>query len=87
MAKYKSVPHEIEAFQFRKDVKVTLPKWFVEAAERNEAQVTMSEKYGDYICIYARENGRQTQMERAYVGDWICRHANGKIFVLDGQRS
>jgi len=80
MPKFKSKPHKIEAFQFRKDIKLVPPQWFKEAYERNEAQITMSEKYGYYITIYGKD-----QTEVAREGYWVCYYQE-KIFVLSDEK-
>ena len=77
MAKFKSKPHEIEAFQFRNDVKITTPKWFAEAYERGEVQITMNNK-DNYITVFGDQ-----QMEKAFLTYWVCRADHGKIYVLD----
>ena len=81
MARFRSIPHEIEAFQFKGDIKMKPPQWFIDAVHQGKAQVTLSEKYGNYITILSKN-----QTEKALPYYWICLHPNGKIFVLDDQR-
>lgn len=78
MAKFKSKPHTIEAFQFNGDMKFKPPKWFMDAYRTNGVQVTISEKYGNYITVYG-----QDQVEVAREGYWVCIADHGKIYVLD----
>lgn len=80
MAEYKSKPHIIEAFQFNKDEKIIPPKWFRDAYEKGQVQITMSERDGYYIVVYG-----EGQMEKAQLGHWICHH-NGKIYVLNDKK-
>ena len=80
MAEFQSIPHVINAFRF-KDASVKPPQWFKDAHGRGEIQITISEKYGNYICVYS-----ENQMEKAVFGDWVCQHPNGKIFILDDHR-
>lgn len=84
MPKFRSKPHEIEAFQFRINSNVKVPEWFIKAVEVNEIQVTMHEKHGYYVTIYSYdETGKVTQMEKAHLNDYICRADHGKIYKLD----
>ena len=74
--KYKSKPHEIEAFQFvSKDTKP--PEWFLKEVREGRASVTINNK-GEYITIYSED-----QFEKAYLKDWVCRAGHGKVYVLD----
>lgn len=83
MAKFKSVPHDIDAFQFQTSTKNKAPDWFVEAYHKGEVQITMSDKYGYYVVVYG-----EGQIEKAMIGDWVCfmrykdGRAGGKIYVL-----
>lgn len=80
MAEYKSKPHTIEAFQFNGDMKFKPPKWFMDAYHTNGVQVTISEKYGNYISVYG-----DGQVEIAREGYWVCHH-QGKIYVLNDEK-
>ena len=44
---YKSKPHNIRAFVF--NGKMEFPQWFIEAQNKGDIQITISEKYGKYI--------------------------------------
>lgn len=78
MEKFKSKPHEIEAFQFNGDIPDDLPNWFTEAQEKNKIQVTISDRYGKYISVYG-----DNQIEIAREKFWVCHADHGKIYVLD----
>lgn len=79
--RFKSIPHEIDAFQFIGDMNFKPPKWFKDAYERGEIQVTINEKYGNYITVYGKD-----QTEVARMNSWLCHAKHGKIYVLDDQR-
>ena len=74
MDKFRSVPHEIDAFQFRKGW--IRPDWFYQAVKTGGAQITWSAKE-KHITIYT-----ETQMERASINDWVCLSENKEIYVL-----
>lgn len=73
--RFKSIPHEIEAFQFTKG-KISPPHWFVEEYERGNIQITMNAKH-DYVAIYTADGEH-----KAFLGDWICRNEAGTIFPM-----
>lgn len=76
MPKYKSKPHEIDAFQFVS--RGTKPeKWFKQAHEEGRVSITINSK-SEHITIYDDDGN----FRKAYVGDWICRDDSGQIFPL-----
>jgi hypothetical protein len=77
--KYKSKPHEIQAFRFTKK-KREFPDWFLKAIEKGRASVTVNDKQ-QFITIY----GNQDQVEKAYHNDCVCFSSHGKLYVLPNE--
>ena len=76
MAKFKSVPHEIEAFQFT-NTNLIPPQWFMDAVEDGKASVTISDQEKS-ITVYGEHN-----TEKAKINWWVCKSDEDKIYVLD----
>ena len=73
---YKSKPHEIRAFQFT-DCNLKPPSWFVDAVHAGKASVTLHFDK-PYITLY----NNKTDMERAYIGQWICMNNKDKLYRI-----
>jgi len=78
MARFVSLPHHIEAFQFLKN-RTEVPKWFEKAVEIGKAHIVMNNLI-ESITVFG-----DSQSERAFVNDWVCLSDHGKIFVLDNK--
>jgi len=74
MAKFRSIPHEIEAFQFVKGW--VRPDWFHNAVRVGEASATWN-RNDKHITIYG-----ENQIEKAFLNDWVCLSTHGKIYTL-----
>ena len=73
---YESRPHTVDAFKFT-DSCVKPPQWFVEAIHEGRASVTINSK-DRYITLFNTKG----DIERAYVGHWICKNTAGKLFRI-----
>lgn len=68
-------PHEVEAFQVRYNSAMTQPPgWFVEAVQAGNVKIAGP----DMIALI---NERRVPIP-VYDGDWIARHADGRIECL-----
>ena len=76
--KYRSKPHEIDAFRFS-NKKRAYPQWFIDQMHLGKASVSDDNKHR-YITVYG-----QDQVERAYTDDWICLSGHGKLYVLSNE--
>ena len=70
MARYKTKPCEIEAFQFYVD---NMPDWFVEALIRNEVKIYNIDKAH---CLIETLEGTM----RGDVGDYIIKGLKGELY-------
>ena len=70
MARYKTKPCEIEAFQFNVD---NIPDWFVEALIRNEVKIYNTDKVH---CLIETLEGTM----RGNVGDYIIKGLKGELY-------
>lgn len=73
--KYKSKPHNIDAFRFSVKTRA-YPEWFTKAIHEGKASLTINNK-SRYISIYGKD-----QEEKAYTDDWVCLSNDGKLYVL-----
>lgn len=74
--RYNSRPHTVEAFKFI-GKNVVPPKWFADAVKIGKASVTINLRES-YITLFNNKD----DMERAYIGHWVCMNNSGKLFRI-----
>lgn len=73
--KFKSKPHEIEAFQFKGN-ESEYPNWFLELYRVGGVFITITNK-NQYIEIITKRGSL-----KAFMGEWICKNSSNNLFVL-----
>ncbi len=77
---YRSKPYTITAFKFNIPFVQHEIKWYWELVKTGKVATTYNGQ-DSYITVYSN-NGN---IEKAYVGDWVCLNDQGKLFVIDGE--
>lgn len=78
MYNYKSKPHTVKAFQFNVPFVEHEVDWYWEQVKKGKASTTYN-RDGSYISVYSKKG----QIERAYIGDWVCLSKQDKLYVID----
>jgi len=73
--KFRSKPHEIDAFQFESK-QTKPPQWFLDLVPKNTVAVVINASE-EYISVH-----QGVTYQKARVGDWIAKDDTGRITVL-----
>lgn len=75
--RFRSKPHTIEGFRFRRNGVTDVPEWFIKALETGRVMTTINHKEC-FVSMYDVHGG----CRKAYDGDWVCMNQSGTIFPL-----